>query len=683
MRPIIGSIFSEVQEGKLMSDFDQKCINTIRMLAVDGVQKANSGHPGMPMGAAPMAYVLWTRYLKFNPSDPKWINRDRFLLSAGHGSMLLYSLLYLTGFDLPLDQLKNFRQWGSQTPGHPEFGMTPGVEATTGPLGQGFTNGVGMAIAEAHLAARFNTTENTVIDHYIYAIVSDGDLMEGITSEAASIAGHLKLGKLIYLYDDNHISIEGHTDIAFTEDVGKRFEAYGWQVIRVSDGNDIDAIDRAIQTAQQDGSRPSLIMVRTTIGFGSPNKADTPEVHGSPLGPDEVKLTKEYFGWPVDQPFYVPEDALAFFRQAIDHGQQQQDQWQDVWNEWAARHPEWEAEWKLMMSGKAPEDLDAALPIFDPSAKPIATRNASSKILNAIAPCVPGLLGGSADLEPSTKTNLDAYPAFSATQHDGRNFHFGVREHAMSGIVNGMAIHGGLIPYSATFLIFSDYMRPSMRLAALSHYPSIFVFSHDSIGLGEDGPTHQPIEQTMSLRLIPNLEIIRPADANETAAAWRCAIRNRDHATVILLTRQNVPVLDASIGILDGVDRGAYILMDAPNGHPDVILIGTGSEVHIAVDAHKLLSQQGIAARVVSMPSWERFERQSEDYRNSVLPPQVTARIAIEAGVTLGWQLWVGEKGAIMGIDEFGSSAPYQEIYKHLKLTPDDVAATAKKLLGK
>ncbi len=664
-----------------MSDLDQKCINTIRMLSADAVQKANSGHPGLPMGAASMAYVLWTRFLKHNPHDPKWINRDRFILSAGHGSMLLYSLLHLTGYDLPMEQLQNFRQMGSLTPGHPEYGATPGVETTTGPLGQGFTNGVGMAIAEAHLAAIFNSADDRVMDHTTYAIVSDGDLMEGITSEAASLAGHLKLGKLIYLYDNNHISIEGSTNLAFTEDVGKRFEAYGWHVQRVEDGNDLDAIEKAIRAAQAD-DRPSLIMVRNTIGFGSPHKANTAEVHGTPLGPDEVKATKENLGWPLEPAFYVPDDAHAHFRQAIERGQKWQAEWQACWNHWAAANPEKSVQWQQMMSNELPAGWEDALPTFS-GPKPIATRNASGKVMNALAPLLPGLMGGSADLEPSTKTNLDGMGDFQANDRAGRNMHFGVREHSMGGIVNGMAVHGGLIPYTATFLVFSDYMRPTLRLAAMSKFPSIFIFSHDSIGLGEDGPTHQPIEQLMSMRLIPELEIIRPADANETAAAWRCAIRNRDHATVLLLTRQNMPVLEASPKIMEGVDRGAYVLSDAPDGKPDIILIGTGSEVSIAMDAQKVLHESGIKTRVVSMPSWERFERQTQDYRDSVLPPAIKARIAIEAGIELGWEHWVGAEGAVMGINEFGRSAPYAEIYKLMHLTPDDVANRAHQMLHK
>jgi len=666
-----------------MSEFEQQCINTIRMLAVDAIQKANSGHPGLPMGGAPMAYVLWTRFLKHNPRDPKWINRDRFVLSAGHGSMLLYALLYLTGYDVTLDDLKQFRQWGSITPGHPEYGLTPGVETTTGPLGQGFANGVGMAIAERHLAACFNTPDHTVMDHYTYAIVSDGDLMEGVASEAASLAGHLRLGKLIYLYDDNRISLDGPTSWTFTEDVGKRFEAYGWHVQRVDDGNDLDAIEQAIHAARAEVERPSLIMVRTVIGYGSPNKAGTAEAHGAPLGEKEVALTKDNLGWPQEPKFYVPDEVLAHFRTAVDRGKAWQAEWQACWDQWAAANPDRAATWRQMMSGELPQGWDGDLPVFKPADGAIATRSASGKVMNALAPHLPGLVGGAADLDSSTRTYLTLSGDFQAGQYGNRNLRFGVREHAMGGIVNGMAIHGGLIPFSATFLVFSDYMRPSIRLAALSEIAPIFVFSHDSVGLGEDGPTHQPVEQIMSLRLIPHLELIRPADANETAAAWRCAILNRDHPTVIALTRQNLPVLEPSPQIADGVDRGAYVLSEAPENRIDVILIGTGSEVHIALDAQKLLAERGIAARVVSMPSWERFERQPQDYRDRVLPPSVKARISIEAGVTTGWQKWVGADGVSIGIDRFGVSAPYKEIYKQFGLTPERVVQEALALLGR
>lgn len=665
-----------------MTDLEQRAINTIRTLAIDAIQKANSGHPGLPLGAAPMAYVLWTRFLKHNPRDPQWPDRDRFVLSAGHGSMLLYALLYLTGYDVTLDDIKQFRQWGSITPGHPEATLTPGVETTTGPLGQGFATGVGMAIAERYLAAHFNTPEHTVVDHYTYAIVSDGDLMEGVAAEAASLAGHLKLGKLIYLYDDNQISLDGPTAMAFTEDVGKRFEAYGWQVLRVADGNDLAAIEAAIHAARADTERPSLIMVRTVIGYGSPNKAGTAEVHGAPLGEEEVRLTKQALGWPTEPPFLVPDDVLPHFRQAVERGQAAQAAWQRTFEAWQAAQPALAGEWEQMMTNTLPEGWDADLPVFQPGTA-VATRNASGKVLNALAPHLPGLIGGAADLDSSTKTYLNLSGDFQAGQYGNRNLRFGVREHAMGAIVNGMAAHGGLIPYSATFLVFSDYMRPAIRVAALSEFAPIFVFSHDSIGLGEDGPTHQPIEQIMSLRLIPRLEVFRPADANETAAAWRCAIENRDHPTVIALTRQNVPVLDPAWGIAEGVARGAYVLSDAPESRVDVLLLATGSEVHLALEAQKLLAAEGIGARVVSMPCWERFAKQPQEYRDSVLPPGVKARVAVEAGVTTGWQKWVGLEGEIVGVDRFGASAPYKAIYEQFGLTAQRIAERARALVVK
>ncbi|MEB2286506.1 MAG: transketolase [Anaerolineae bacterium] len=665
-----------------MTDFDQKAINTIRMLAVDAIQKANSGHPGLPLGAAPMAYVLWTRFLRHNPRDPKWADRDRFVLSAGHGSMLLYALLYLTGYDVTLDDLKDFRQWGSITPGHPEAGTTPGVETTTGPLGQGFATGVGMAIAERHLAARFNTPDHPIVDHYTYAIVSDGDLMEGVAAEAASLAGHLRLGRLIYLYDDNSISLDGPTALSFSEDVGQRFEAYGWQVLRVADGGDLDAIEAALHAARADAERPSLIMVRTVIGYGSPNKAGTSDVHGSPLGADEVALTKQNLGWPTEPPFLVPDDVLAHFRQAVERGAAAQASWQQTFAAWQSAQPDKAAEWAAMFADTLPDGWDADLPAF-PVGTSVATRVASGKVLNALAPHLPGLIGGAADLDSSTRTYLSLSEDFRAGHYEGRNLRFGVREHAMGAIVSGIAAHGGLIPYSATFLVFSDYMRPAMRVAALSHFAPVFVFTHDSIGLGEDGPTHQPIEQVMSLRLIPHIEVIRPADANETAAAWRCAIENRDHPTVLALTRQNVPVLDPALGIAEGVARGAYVLTDAPGGAVDVLLIATGSEVHLALAAQKLLAAEGIGARVVSMPSWERFERQPSAYRDSVLPPAVTARVSVEAGVTTGWQKWVGAGGATIGVDRFGASAPYQVIYEQFGLTAAHIAERARALVGR
>lgn len=663
-----------------MSDFDVKCINTIRMLAVDAVQKANSGHPGLPMGAAPMAYVLWTRYMKHNPRDPQWPDRDRFILSAGHGSMLQYALLYLTGYDVSLDDLKAFRQWDSITPGHPEAGLTPGVETTTGPLGQGFATGVGMAIAERYLAETFNTPDHKIVGHYTYAIVSDGDLMEGVAAEAASLAGHLKLGRLIYLYDDNDISLDGPTKMSFTEDVAKRFEAYGWHIERVADGNDLDAIATAIEAAQAETERPSLIMVKTVIGYGSPNKAGSSKSHGSPLGEDEVAATKENLGWPQEPAFLVPEDVLAHFRVIVERGAQQQVSWQSRFDVWADANADKAETWRQMWANELPAGWDADLPRFDEGA--VATRNASGNVLNAIGEKLPGLIGGAADLDSSTKTSLKFSGAFQVGAYGNRNLWFGVREHAMGAAANGMAAHGGLIPYTATFLAFADYMRPAMRIAALSHFAPVFVFTHDSIGLGEDGPTHQPVEQIMSLRLIPNMDVFRPADANETTYAWKAAIENRERPTVLIFTRQNLPVLDAEAGMADGVARGAYVLADPANGTFDAILIASGSEVHLALDAQKLLAEQGVAARVVSMPSWERFARQPQEYRDSVLPPAVKARVAVEAGVTTGWQKWVGTDGIVIGVDRFGASAPYKVIYEQFGLTPACIAEAAQTLLN-
>jgi len=670
------------------ADLDQLCVNTIRTLAIDGVQKANSGHPGMPMGAAAMAYVLWTRFLRHNPANPTWPDRDRFVLSAGHGSMLLYSLLHLTGYDLPLEELKNFRQWGSRTPGHPEYDPELGVETTTGPLGQGFANGVGMAIAEAYLAAHFNRPGHKIVDHYTYAIVSDGDLMEGVASEAASLAGHLRLGKLIYLYDDNRISIEGSTELTFTEDRGRRFEAYGWHVQRV-DGYDLEGIALAIRAAQAD-PRPSLIMCRTHIGYGSPNKQDTAEVHGAPLGEEEVRLTKENLGWPTEPPFLIPEEALAHFRQAMERGRAWEAEWQARFDAYAAEYPDLAEEWRMAMSGELPAGWDADLPTFRPEDGPLATRVASGKVLNALAAHLPTLIGGSADLAPSCKTYLNGYGDFSADNPGGRNLHFGVREHAMGGILSGMALHGGVIPYGSTFLVFSDYMRPSIRLAAMMRLPVIYVFTHDSIGIGEDGPTHQPIEQLAALRAIPHLTVIRPADANETVVAWRVALEHRDGPVALLLTRQKLPVLDrTNLAPADGLVRGAYILAEAEGGRPDIILIATGSEVHPALAARERLaactelsrSEQGVRARVVSMPSWELFERQPQSYRDEVLPPEVTARLAVEAGVPQGWCRYVGDRGDVIGIERFGASAPYHVLWEKYGFTAENIAARALEVL--
>lgn len=659
------------------TNLEQLCVNTIRTLAIDGVQKANSGHPGMPMGMADGAYVLWTQFLNHNPKNPDWPNRDRFILSAGHGSMLLYSLLHLTGYDLPLEQLKQFRQWNSLTPGHPEVGLTPGVEMTTGPLGQGFATGVGMAIAEAFLAATFNKEGHTVIDHYVYGIVSDGDLMEGVSHEAASMAGHMKLGKIIYLYDDNHISIDGSTDLAFTEDRMKRFDAYGWHTQQI-DGHDRTAVAKAIAAAKAETGKPSIIACRTHIGFGSPHKVDTSDVHGSPLGADEVKLTKAAYGWDPEKSFFIPEESLAEFRKAVDAGKQSESEWQAAFAAYEKAYPIEAGQLKQALSGELPAGWEEALPVFSPADGGLATRAASGKILNAIAPKIPTLLGGSADLAPSNNTYLKGYPVFANESFAGRNFHFGVREHGMGAALNGMALHGGVIPYGATFFVFADYSRPALRLAALSHIPTIFIFTHDSIGLGEDGPTHQPVEQMASLRAMPNLTVIRPADANETAAAWKVALEKRDGPVVLLLTRQKLPIYDREkMAPASELSKGAYILLDTDKVYPDVILIATGAEVEMAVEAHAKLAEQGIGARVVSMPSWELFQAQSETYQNKVLPPEVKARVAIEAGVSMGWERWVGPQGSIIGLDRFGASAPYQTIYQHLGFTADNVTLRA------
>jgi transketolase len=660
---------------------DQLCINTIRMLAVDAVQKANSGHPGMPMGTAPMAYALWTGILRHNPANPTWPNRDRFVLSAGHGSMLLYSLLHLTGYDLPLEELKNFRQWDSKTPGHPESYLAPGVETTTGPLGQGFANGVGMAIAERFLATHFNRLGHVIVDHHTYGIVSDGDLMEGISHEAASLAGHLKLGKLIYLYDDNRISIEGSTDLAFTEDRAARFTAYGWHVREIHDGNDVEAITKAIRAAQEETRRPSLILVRTYIGYGSPNKQDTAAAHGEPLGPDEVKLTKENLGWPLEPAFLIPEKALARFRQGLREGEKWEEEWNSRLQSYEKEYPELTEEWKRALNGELSAGWDKDIPTFPADAKGMATRVASGTVLNAIAPHLPTLIGGSADLAPSTKTLIKDTSNFKADDYGQRNMHFGVREHAMGGIINGMALHSGVIPYGATFLIFSDYMRPTIRLAAMMGLKVIYLFTHDSIGLGEDGPTHQPIEQLASLRAIPELTVMRPADANETAETWRFAIEHKSGPVALVLTRQNLPTLDRDkYAPADGLSRGGYILSDTEGQNPDVILMASGSEVHVALEAAEKIREMGASARVVNMTSWELFEKQPDDYRNRVLPPDIGARVAIEAGVPQGWHRYVGDTGCVLAINRFGASAPYTVLFEKFGLTADRVVEKALKL---
>ncbi|MHB8203101.1 MAG: transketolase [Desulfomonilaceae bacterium] len=661
---------------------DQLCINTIRTLSVDMVQQANSGHPGLPLGAASMAYVLWTRFLKFNPQNPNWPNRDRFILSAGHGSALQYALLHLTGYDLSIDEIKRFRQWESKTPGHPEYGMTPGVEATTGPLGQGFAMGIGMAIAERFLASDFNKPGFPIVDHHIYSIVSDGDMMEGVSSEAASLAGHLKLGKIIYLYDDNRISIEGSTDLAFTENVGARFQAYGWHVTRVSDGNNLEAIQAAIEEAQHETSRPSLVIVRTHIGYGSP-KQDSASAHGEPLGEEALKATKDRLEWPSDKRFYIPKEALRHFQKCVERGQDLEKQWDTQMNDYSGEFPEEAERFLRQVRGDLPENWDSEVPVFKPEDKPEATRVSSGKVLNAIAKKVPNIIGGSADLSPSTKTIISGDGAQAPDQCSGRNIHFGVREFGMGAIVNGMALHGGVIPYGATFFIFSDYMRPAIRLSAIMGVHSIYVFTHDSVAVGEDGPTHQPVEHLASLRAMPNLCLIRPADANETAEAWRMAMQSKGPVALIL-TRQSLPVLDrknfASASLLE---RGAYVLSDSQKD-PSLIIIASGSEVSLALKAQEtLLKEHHIATRVVSMPSWDLFEKQPREYIDQVLPPQIQARLAVEAGSSLGWEKWVGPRGKVISIDKFGASAPGSVVLSHYGFNVENVVEKALELVQK
>lgn len=678
---------------------DQLAINTVRFLSVDAIEKANSGHPGLPLGAAPMAYVLWTRFHRHNPLNPHWCNRDRFVLSAGHGSMLLYSLLHLTGYDLPLEQIKQFRQWGSKCPGHPEHGQTPGVETTTGPLGQGFANGVGMAIAEESLAAHYNRPGHRIVDHYTYVLVGDGDLMEGVASEAASLAGHLKLGKLICLYDDNQITLAASTNMTFTEDRARRFDSYGWHTQTVEDGNDLESIDRALRAAQAERKRPSIILVRTHIGYGSPHKQDTFEAHGSPLGEEEVKLTKQALGWPLAPLFSIPDRALAHFRLALAHGKQAEAEWEVRFLEYAQAFPELAREFQHAVAGKLPQGWDADIPVFPADPKGLATRVASGKIMNAIARKLPSLIGGSADLDPSTHTALKGMGDFQKPgdaagdlqgstgggwSYGGRNLHFGVREHAMGAIANGLAVHGGVIPFTATFLIFSDYMRPAIRLAALMEQGVIFVFTHDSIAVGEDGPTHQPIEQLASLRAIPNLLVLRPGDANETAVAWSVAVQTRDRPVVLILTRQAVPTLDRTqFAAADGLRRGGYILVDASHGKPDIILIASGSEVSLIISAGQKLTESGSHVRIVSMPSWELFDAQPQSYRDSVLPPSIRARLAVEAGVTQGWCKYVGDEGTVIGVDHFGASAPEKDLMREYGFTVENICKRALELVNR
>jgi len=661
---------------------DELCINTIRLLAADAVQKANSGHPGMPMGAAPMAHVLWTKYLNYNPENPGWINRDRFVLSAGHGCMLQYSLLHLTGFDVSLDDIKHFRQLHSKTPGHPEYGLTPGVEVTTGPLGQGFANAVGMAIGQKYLKAHYNRPQFPILDYHIYVICSDGDMMEGVTSEAASLAGHLELGNLIYLYDDNHISIEGSTGLAFNEDVGKRFEAYNWHVQVVEDGNDLEAISNAIRNAKEEVQKPSLIKVRTQIGYGSPNKVNKADAHGSPLGEEEVKKAKEQLGFDPDQYFYIPDAVKEFYGKIKEAGALKEKKWNELYAGYKKAFPELAQQLEQLQKGEAKPGWQQALPDFKDVEK-IATRKASGKVLNAIAPFFPALVGGSADLAPSTDTQLKAYNDFSVESREGRNFHFGVREHAMGSVLNGMALTKGILPYGATFLIFSEYMRPPIRLAAIMKIKPVFIFTHDSIGLGEDGTTHQPVEQLLSLRSIPNLTLIRPADANETTAAWQAALEHKDGPVALVLTRQDLPVINQSkYAKASGLLKGAYVLSPAAE-KAQLILIGTGSEVHLLMEAQTALLKEGIDASVVSMPSWELFEQQPASYKETVLPKAIRKRLAVEAGTSLGWQQYITDEGAMIGIDTFGSSAPADALFKEYGFTVDNVVTKAKALLSK
>lgn len=655
-----------------------KAINAIKFVSVDGVQTANSGHPGLPMGNAGVAYAVFMKCLKFNPKNPKWFNRDRFILSGGHGSMLAYSMLHLTGFDLSLEDLKSFRQWGSITPGHPEYGMTPGIEVTTGPLGQGFANGVGMAIAEAHLAAEFNRAGHEIVDHYTYAIVTDGDLMEGVTAEAASLAGHLKLGRLIYFYDDNRISIDGPTDLAFTEDRAARFKAYGWHVSHVEDPFDIDGLVEAVDAAKAD-PRPSIIFVRTTIGHGLPTVAGTADAHGSPPGWAEIDQAKQNAGWPLEPRFYIPDDVRQHFLAKIEDGRDLEKDWKQLFEAYRTAYPDLAEEFMRRFNGELPAGWETAVPHYAPDKKGMATRAASGKVLNALAQVLPELMGGSADLEPSNKTWINNEVDFQADTPAGRNMHFGVREHAMGAIVNGMAVHGGLIPYGGTFLVFSDYMRGAVRLSALSEYPSIWVFTHDSVGVGEDGPTHQPVEHVTSLRLIPGLVTIRPADANETAQAWRYAVRHAGPVALVL-TRQNTAIIDREVyASAEDLLKGAYVLADFGDGDPELILMASGSEVDLVLTAGENLAAEGVNLRVVSFPSWELFTQQEQAYQEAVLPPTVTARLAVEAGTTLGWERWVGGQGRVIGIDKFGASAPGELVMAEYGLT---VANVIDKALG-
>jgi transketolase len=664
-----------------MESIEQLGINTVRVLSADAVQKANSGHPGTPMGLAPIGHVLWTRFMNYNPQDAEWANRDRFILSCGHACMLQYSYLFLTGYNLTLDDIKNFRQLHSKTAGHPEYGLLEGIEITTGPLGQGFANGVGMGIAQQYLAHRYNKPGFKLFDYSIYTLCSDGDIMEGVASEAASLAGHLKLGHLIYLYDDNQITIEGETSLAFSEDVTERFQGYGWHVQSVADGNDIEAITAAIENAKKETSRPSLIKVRTHIGFGSPNKVDTAAAHGSPLGKDEVRLVKENLGFNPDESFVIADEVLNYYREKGKAGIKKENDWNELYQQYKEKYPAEAAEYELFKSGKLPEGWKENLPVFKPDAKGIATRKASGKMLNTIAANLPLLIGGSADLSPSTDTNLNDYESFTSANHSGRNFHFGIREHSMGAVLNGMAVTKGIIPYGATFLIFSDYMRPPIRLAAIMKIRPIFIYTHDSIGLGEDGTTHQPVEQLIGLRSVPNVMVIRPADANETVQAWRVALEHSGGPVALILTRQNLPIIDQDkYAKASELEKGAYILSDC-EGEPQLILMGSGSEVHLLVEAQEKLKTESVMARVVSFPSWELFDQQDEAYQQKVLPKNIRKRLAVEAGSPIGWSKYITDEGAVIGVTQFGESAPGDEIMKEYGFSVENVIAKAKALL--
>lgn len=660
---------------------DELTINTIRFLSVDAVQKANSGHPGMPMACAPIVYVLYSKYMKHNPANPKWLNRDRFILSAGHGSMLLYSILHLCGYDLSLDDLKNFRQWGSKTPGHPEFGLTTGVETTTGPLGQGFANAVGMAIAQAFLSAHFNHDDIKIFDHYIYGICSDGDLMEGISHEAASLAGHLKLNKIIFFYDNNGISIDGKTSLTYSDNVQKRFESYNWNVLHIKDVNNTDEIESAIRAAQKSLDKPTLIITNTQIGFGSPNKQDSSEAHGSPLGDEEVKLTKKNLGWNYKETFFIPDEVREYFKQVKARGEKQEKEWQKLFEDYKKKYPEKARQMYEWVNGRMDDEWKSQLPVFEDDGKKIATRAASGKVIEAIASKIPNLIGGSADLTPSNNTRAKIYDDFSASNYKGRYIRYGVREHAMGSIMNGMAIYGGVIPYGGTFFVFSDYMRPAIRLAAISGIKPIYIFTHDSIGVGEDGPTHQPVEHLAAIRSIPHVVVIRPADANETTYAWKYAIEHRGSPVALILTRQGLPVLDQKkYASAERLLKGAYILYESSD-KPEIILMASGSEVHLALKAGFELEKEGIKVRVVSFPSWELFEKQSEEYKESVLPSSVSARISIEAGVVQGWEKYTGKYGKHIGIEKFGASAPESVLMEKYGLTVESVCKAARKII--